>query len=102
MIKTSEDIAKSIMKLPEGQLKTTALSSLALLNTWHQNVNLFNTTTAYLIGDMTLYIETLERYSTELDNTLTDIFEMAEKKAEEQRKQKEEIMKRKHPESYIK
>ena len=41
-----------------------------------------------------LYIEALEKYSTELDNTLTSIFEQATKQAEEQIKQQEELSKK--------
>lgn len=53
-----------------------------------------------MCDDLKLYIDSLETYSTELDKTLTDIFEQAKKAAEEQIKQQEEIMKRKSPESY--
>lgn len=44
--------------------------------------------------DSTIYIEALEKYSTELDNTLTSIFEHANKQAEEQIRQQEELSKR--------
>jgi cysteinyl-tRNA synthetase len=46
------------------------------------------------------YIEALEEYSTELDGTLTDIFERARKEAEEQIRNQEELRKRTSPESY--
>ncbi len=46
------------------------------------------------------YIEALEEYSTELDGTLTDIFERARKDAEEQIKQQDEMRKRTTPDSY--
>jgi len=46
------------------------------------------------------YIETLEEYSTELDGTLTGIFESAKKQAEEQIRQQEELRRRASPESY--
>lgn len=46
------------------------------------------------------YIEALEEYSTELDGTLTDIFERARKDAEEQIKQQEKLRKRTTPDSY--
>lgn len=46
------------------------------------------------------YIETLEEYSTELDGTLTGIFESAKKQAEEQIREQEELRKRASPESY--
>lgn len=55
-----------------------------------------------LLDDMQLYMESLEKYSGELDKTLWDAIEQAKKKAEEQMKEQEEIMKRKSPESYIK
>lgn len=85
---------ESVMKMPEGEAKTTSLLILTLFHTWNQNLNLLNTTISALIGDMNLYIETLERYSTELDSTLTDIFEKAKKIAEEQRKRQEELKKK--------
>jgi len=50
--------------------------------------------------NMKFYIEALEEYSTELDGTLTDIFERARKDAEEQIEQQEELRKRTSPESY--
>jgi len=87
------------LKLPEGQAKTFTILLISYLNTLNHNLNLMNTMTASLIGDMNLYIETLERYSTELDSTLNSIFQMARDKAkemeDERRKQQEEFMKRK-------
>ena len=50
--------------------------------------------------NMKFYIETLEEYSTELDGTLTGIFESAKKQAEEQIRQQEELRRRASPESY--
>lgn len=50
--------------------------------------------------DMEIYIDALERYSTNLDETLAKIFEQARRMAEKQIKQQEEKMKRKSPESY--
>ena len=52
------------------------------------------------LEDFKIYLSALERYSSELDKTLTSIFERAQKIAEEQRKKQEELMKRKAPESY--
>ena len=62
-----------------------------------QNSNLLLTNIGYIVDTTNLYIETLERYSQELDNTLTSIFEEAKKMAE---KRQQDFMKRK-PE-YIK
>lgn len=47
-----------------------------------------------LLDDLGIYIESLESYSTELDKTLSDIFEQATKQAEENMKQQEELMKK--------
>jgi len=47
-----------------------------------------------VLEDMKLYIDSLEKYSTELDKTLSDIFEQAKKQAEEQIKQQEEFVKK--------
>jgi hypothetical protein len=90
---------EATLKMPDGQPKTNTLLLIAYLNTWNSNVNMVNITTASLIQDMNLYIETLERYSTELDSTLNGIFEKAREyartKEEEERKQQEELRKRK-------
>jgi len=91
---TLKESLESVLKMPEGEAKTTALLTLSLFNSWNQNLNLLNTNIVALINDMNLYIETLERYSTELDNTLTNIFEEAKRMAEEQLKQQEELKKR--------
>lgn len=85
-----KDLLKDVDKMPEGERRTTSLWVLTLFNNWNQNVIMLSTIVANLITDMNLYVETLEKYSTELDNTLTEIFEKAEKIAEERRKQQEE------------
>jgi len=76
--------------MPDGEAKKNSLLILAVFQSWNQNLNLLNANIFNLIGDMNLYIETLEKYSTELDNTFTSILEQAKKAAEEQRKQQEE------------
>jgi len=91
---TLKESLDSVLKMPEGEAKTTALLTLSLFNSWNQNLNLLNTNIVALINDMNLYIETLERYSAELDNTLTKIFEEAKRMAEEQLKQQEELKKK--------
>ena len=53
------------------------------------------------ISDMEIYIDALERYSVNLDNTLTEIFEQARKQAEEEIKKQEVLMKREPPKSMI-
>jgi hypothetical protein len=47
-----------------------------------------------VLEDMKLYIDSLEKYSAELDKTLSDIFEQAKKQAEEQIKEQAEQMKK--------
>ena len=47
------------------------------------------------LEDFKLYIESLEQYSSGLDETLNDIFQQAEKIAGEQRKKQEEMKKKK-------
>lgn len=94
MTETLKASLEKVMKMPEGEAKTTSLFILSLFHTWNQNLNLLNASIGALIGDMNLYIETLERYSTELDSTLTNIFELAEKEAEKQRKWQEELKKK--------
>ena len=76
-----------VMKMPDGEAKKNALLLLAVFQSWNQNLNLLNSSIVNLTGDMNLYIETLERYSTELDNTLKSIFEQAKKMAEEQQEE---------------
>lgn len=97
----TEIIQKALEKtssIPEGGEKTNYLLMVNVLNSWNQNLALLNTSTTALIGDMNLYIETLERYSTELDNTFGKIIEMAKeeakKKEEEERRQLEEPQKK--------
>lgn len=48
----------------------------------------------HILEDMKLYIDSLEKYSTELDKTLSEIFEQARKQAEEQIKQQAEFVKK--------
>jgi len=96
-VSKSHEIAKG---MPDVQTKTVSLLLVSVFDTWRRNFDLLNTTINALIGDIDLYIETLERYSIELDSTLTNIFEEAKKMAEEQRKKQEELMKKKPPESY--
>jgi hypothetical protein len=86
-IKTALD---GVMKMPDGEAKKNSLLLLIVFQSWNQNLNLLNANIVNLIGDMNLYIETLEKYSTELDNTFTSTIEQAKKEAEEQRKQQEE------------
>lgn len=95
MTENLSESLENVMKMPEGEAKTTSLFMLTLFHTWNQHLNLLNTTISALIGDMNLYIETLERYSVELDSTLTDIFERAKKMHEEELKKQEELRKRK-------
>ena len=103
--KLSSDLSQSVEKglkkylmetsqMPEGEVKTQSLLLATVVNGITQNYNMLGSSVASLIGDMNLYIETLESYSTELDNTLSDIFKEAEKQAEEQRKQQEDLRKK--------
>ena len=46
------------------------------------------------LEDFKLYIDTLERYSSELDQTLTSIFQQAQEMAEEEQKKQEELRKK--------
>jgi len=91
---TLRETLENVLKMPEGETKTSALLTLSLFNGWNQNLNLLSTVIVALINDMNLYIETLERYSTELDNTLTEIFTQAKQYAEQQQKQQEELKKK--------
>ena len=97
MTQSLQETSENVLKMPEGKEKMFALLILSMFNTWNNNFNLLNITVGALLSDMNLYIETLERYSTELDSTLTDIFEGAKKMAEEQRKKQEELKKKKPP-----
>jgi len=55
-----------------------------------------------VLDDMQLYIDVLESYSAELDNTLTAIFEKAKKCAEEKTKEQQELMKKDSSGYYVK
>jgi len=85
---------EGVLKMPDSEAKKGALLMLVVFQTWNQNLNLLNVSIANLVGDMNLYIETLEKYSTEIDNTFTSIVEKARKMAEEQQKQQEEQRKK--------
>jgi len=97
MTESLQETLKNVVKMPEGKEKTFGYLILSMFNTWNQNFNLLNITVGALLSDMNLYIETLERYSMELDSTLTTIFEGAKKMAEEQQKKQEELKKKKPP-----
>jgi len=89
--KTLKESLDQVLEMPEGKKKTESLLMLTLVNTLNQNSNLLLTNIGYIVDTMNLYIDTLERYSMELDNTLTSIFEEAKKRVEEQQKQQEEL-----------
>ena len=92
--KTLKESLEEVMEMPEGKKKTESLLMLTLVNTLNQNSNLLLTNIGYIVDIMNLYIDTLERYSMELDNTLTSIFEEAKKRVEEQQKQQEKLRKK--------
>jgi len=87
MTESMKNALDEIMKMPDGEAKKSSLLLLAVFQSWNQNFNLLNVNIGNLVGDMNLYIETLERYSNELDNTFQSLIEQAKKEAEEQRKQ---------------
>jgi hypothetical protein len=64
---------EAVSKMPEGDAEKGALLMLIVFQTWNQNLYLLNVSICNLIRDMNLYIETLEKYSTEIDNTFTSI-----------------------------
>ena len=92
-----------ITMLDKKQIKAAISASLGLeVIQLHLLIDMLETCSTTTLEDFKLYIDALEQYSSELDKTLADIFEQAKIMAEEQQKQREEIMKRKSPESYIK
>ena len=93
-----QDLGKAYKENPDSEL---GFKIIALIRSLRDNIYWMMTTFANALEDKKIYLESLESYSKELDDTLSDIFKQAEKMAEEQRKQQEEIMKRKSPESYI-
>ena len=107
--KSVADVDKRIIKLWEmlerlldkKQIEKTIATALGLLITsLDAQVEMSFTHSMTTLEDFKIYVGALERYSSELDQTLSDIFEQAKKMAEEQRKKQEELMKRKAPESY--
>jgi len=96
------DVWKEFKELiDERQIGTDAYQRIALvLRELHLLVDILTNYSTTTLEDFSLYTDALEQYSSELDKTLTDIFEQAKKLAEEQQKKQEELRKRKAPESY--
>ena len=81
--------------IDEEQIKIDVSRRLGfVIRELHLLVEMLHTCSATALEDFNLYIDALERYSSELDKTLTDIFEQAKKMAEEQRRKQEELMKK--------
>jgi len=97
----SNSILKSLQILDNnlnefsGPTKTMALIFHSVISSLGNSITLLTSNVNTVFADMNLYNETLERYSTELDNTLESIFEQAKKRAEEKLKKQEELRKRK-------
>jgi hypothetical protein len=91
-------VTKKCENTPEVKEATEAFSEIILLmdiliEDFAKSVHRNN-------ENLRFYIDALEEYSTELDGTLTEIFDRARKEAEEQIKQQEELRKRTSPDSY--
>ena len=93
-----ENCEREVLKLTQKRKDLIGLVSIVESLRLHLRNFVSNSNTT--LEDMQLYIKSLERYSTELDKTLTDIIKEAEKLANEQIKQQKELMKRKAPKSY--
>lgn len=89
-----ESIFEQVGKVPE-ETKPFALLLYAVVSSINTSLTLLIANVNTVLADMNLYNETLEQYSTELDKTLTGIFEGAKKMAEEELKKQEELRKRK-------
>jgi len=72
-----------------------------VLKTLNDNVLSTISMSIRALDDKRVYTESLERYSSELDITLEEIFKQAEEKAKEQIKEMEKIREKKPPESMI-
>lgn len=90
-----QDIGKAYKENPDSQLGFPIVALIASLRD-----NIYSMLNAFknALEDKKIYLESLESYSKELDNTLYDIFDRAKKRAEEQYKkqleQQEELRKK--------
>jgi len=98
-VKVFQDSIESLVKqlqeassqLEKGdQQKIDAV--IMLLSVMEKDGTHLVTSSLNAINDLKLYVDILENYSTELDSTLTDIFEKAKKYAEEKTKEQRELM----------
>ena len=83
VIKTLTQMTSELRE--EDRQKASGL--IFLLGYLLQDFDRLVTSSLNTIDDMTIYADTLESYSVELDNTLTAIFEQAKKYAEEKTKE---------------
>lgn len=87
MQETLKQGLETVNKMPDGEVKTNLLPLISVYQMWKQKFDSVNANTNSLLSDLNLYIETLEKYSAELDGTLCGIFSQAQKMAEQTSKQ---------------
>lgn len=85
-----------LIKIQENRKVDAELKGLLgfVIGNLDSAARLLTTNANGLREDFELYIDTLERYSTELDNTLEKIFESARKMEEEEQRKQEELRKK--------
>lgn len=93
-----KNVARKCENSPEAKEATEAFSEIMLL--MDVLVEDFGKSVHRNNENVRFYIDALEEYSTELDGTLTEIFDRARKEAEDQIRQQEELRKRTSPDSY--
>lgn len=93
-----KNVARKCENNPEAKEATEAFSEIMLL--MDVLVEDFGKSVHRNNENVRFYIDALEEYSTELDGTLTEIFDRARKEAEDQIRQQEELRKRTSPDSY--
>lgn len=91
------EIWNTIKKLTEEKASSDKILELVMfdMNWLHSLSEMSYSYSKKILEDFKLYVESLEQYSSGLDETLNDIFQQAEKMAEEQRKKQEEMKKKK-------
>lgn len=91
LVKDINDLKQQIEISKSGKERTISVLFLALANSMYSTINMLIMTARTVVEDSKIYIDSLEKYSSELDKAFWgDI----EKKIEEERKKQEQRMKK--------
>ena len=91
LAKDINDVKQQIDKAKSGKEKALLVVFLALANSMYSTTNMLIMTARTVVEDLKIYIDSLEKYSMELDKAFWGAIE---KEVEKQRKQQEELRKK--------